>query len=81
LPALRYEPRIALDGGADGLRLIERLLDQARNRLPVGGCLLMEIEAGQGASLPSLADRFFPQATFSVTKDLAGFDRLAMIEK
>ncbi|QDU87851.1 Release factor glutamine methyltransferase [Pirellulimonas nuda] len=47
---LNHEPRLALDGGADGTSVIERLLPQAAARLKPGGRLFMEIS-------PMLADR------------------------
>jgi ribosomal protein L3 glutamine methyltransferase len=37
------EPRLALDGGADGLAIIRRLLRQARPRLKPHGLVLIEV--------------------------------------
>jgi release factor glutamine methyltransferase len=42
-----FEPRLALDGGPDGLAIFTRLIDGARNYLKPGGHLLVEIGAGQ----------------------------------
>jgi ribosomal protein L3 glutamine methyltransferase len=39
----RQEPRLALDGGTDGLDVIRRLLRQARTRLQPGGRVLIEV--------------------------------------
>jgi ribosomal protein L3 glutamine methyltransferase len=39
----RREPRLALDGGRDGLDVIRKLLRQARERLKPGGRLLIEV--------------------------------------
>jgi ribosomal protein L3 glutamine methyltransferase len=39
----RREPRMALDGGADGLAIIRKLLSQAGGRLNPGGCVLIEV--------------------------------------
>jgi release factor glutamine methyltransferase len=41
-PEVRGEPRLALDGGDDGLDLIRRLIRDAKSRLESGGALLME---------------------------------------
>ena len=41
-PLVQREPRLALDGGADGLALYPRLIAQARQLLPPGGLLLLE---------------------------------------
>jgi release factor glutamine methyltransferase len=46
-PEVRMEPRIALDGGEDGLELIRRIVPQAARRLSRGGSLLMEADPGQ----------------------------------
>lgn len=42
-----FEPHLALDGGPDGLRVFERLVDQARGYLEPGGHLLIEIGSTQ----------------------------------
>jgi release factor glutamine methyltransferase len=51
-----FEPRLALDGGPDGLAIFMRLIEQARSALVPGGYLLIEIgytqqDAGQAALL------------------------------
>ncbi|MBN1995017.1 MAG: peptide chain release factor N(5)-glutamine methyltransferase [Anaerolineae bacterium] len=77
----RYEPRPALDGGRDGLDLIRRLLAQAPTKLAPGGSLLIEIGAGQGAAAAGLAGEYFPQAHLEIKKDLAGLDRLLVLNR
>ena len=42
-----HDPLLALDGGADGLDLIRRLVSEARERLSPGGRILLEIGQGQ----------------------------------
>ena len=50
LPAeFRREPRLALDGGKDGLDVIRKLLRQARERLKPEGRLLIEVGGLQAA--------------------------------
>ena len=44
-----HEPRLALSGGADGLRLAQRVLAGARRRLAPGGVLLLEVGGTAGA--------------------------------
>jgi release factor glutamine methyltransferase len=47
-PGVRdYEPHAALDGGADGLRVVSRLIEQAAPRLKPGGDLILEIGTEQ----------------------------------
>jgi release factor glutamine methyltransferase len=76
----RYEPRLALDGGEDGLEVIRRLLPQAREKLKPGGSLLIEIGASQGQAVRQLAQFHFPGAAVAVKKDLAGLDRLLVVK-
>ena len=43
----RYEPRIALDGGNDGLDLIRKVIYKSKNILKINGTLALEIGNGQ----------------------------------
>ena len=75
-----FEPNLALDGGADGLRLIRRLLDHLPSRLNYPSVVLLEIEASLGAETLELAYAAFPNACVTLIQDLAGLDRLVRIE-
>jgi len=46
-PEYRYEPAMALDGGADGLDIVRRILAEAPRHLEAGGGLLCEIGRGR----------------------------------
>ena len=48
LAVTKWEPRLALDGGDDGLMLIRELLQQAPHYLQHNGNMLLEIGADQG---------------------------------
>ena len=74
------EPELALDGGADGLQLIRRLLELLPGWLAPGGLALLEIEASQGMMALSLAVDTFSEARVRLHQDLAGRDRLVTIE-
>jgi release factor glutamine methyltransferase len=76
LPVAEHEPRLAFDGGADGLDLIRRLLSQAKDFLTPSGRLLLEIEYRQGETGAALAQAAFPKAQVKVHQDLSGLDRL-----
>ena len=52
-PEVRHDPRLALDGGSDGLDLVRRLLLDAHQWLLPGGLLALELGAGQVATLIS----------------------------
>jgi release factor glutamine methyltransferase len=80
LEVARWEPRLALDGGPDGLDLIRRLLKQAPAYLNPGGLILLEIGADQGIATRQLGRDAFPTAVVSVRCDLAGLDRLVCID-
>ncbi len=73
-----HEPRLALDGGPDGLDVIRRLISQSQGLLEPGDGLLMEIGADQGAEVRSIAETFFPEddTIIRVHPDLAGRDRV-----
>lgn len=73
------EPALALDGGADGLDLIRRLLAALTAKMATGSLILLEIENRQGLAARVLAREAFPAADIQVKKDLAGHDRLAVI--
>lgn len=78
--SLAYEPRLALDGGEDGLTLIRRLLNQAPNHLNQPGLILLEIESTLGAESHALALSAFPTAEVCLHQDLTGLDRLVSIQ-
>jgi release factor glutamine methyltransferase len=75
-----WEPRLALDGGSDGLKLIRPLIKSASCSLAPGGLLLLEIEASQGAAACALAKAAFPDGEICLQPDLAGNDRLVIAQ-
>jgi release factor glutamine methyltransferase len=52
-----YEPRLALEGGDDGLATLRRIVADAPGRLAPGGVLATEVGAGQAASVVALFER------------------------
>ena len=80
-PEIReHEPRVALDGGPNGLREIGRLLEQAPSRLRPGGSLFVELGPPQAAAALALARRCFPGATAHILPDAAGLDRVLAVD-
>jgi ribosomal protein L3 glutamine methyltransferase len=64
-PEFKQEPRLALDGGADGLAIIRKLLRQARERLAPGGVVLLEVgglRAAMQREFAALAPHWFHSA-------------------
>ncbi|MCC6615764.1 MAG: peptide chain release factor N(5)-glutamine methyltransferase [Anaerolineae bacterium] len=79
LDVSRHEPTLALDGGADGLALIRRLLDRAPDVLALDGLLLLEMQYDQGAALTALAESALPGAQIDILRDYAGHERIVRI--
>lgn len=80
LPVYGREPDLALDGGSTGIFQIRRLIQETRAKLSPGGKLLLEIEARQGGEASQIAREAFPEARIQVIPDLAGHDRLLIVE-
>ncbi len=77
--AASFEPAAALDGGADGLDVIRRLLDLLPERLAPGGVALLEIGSDQGGALHAAAGHL-DRWEVRVEPDLAGQPRVAILE-
>ena len=75
-----YEPRLALDGGPDGLEYIGELLASAGPYLRPGGAILLEIGAAQGLAVTTLAEEHFPQARVDLLRDYAGLARVVRVQ-
>lgn len=80
LAVSRYEPRLALDGGADGLDLIRRLLAQIPGAINPGALILLEIGAGQGTAALALAQATLRPQRAELIHDYAGLDRIIRAE-
>ena len=76
----KHEPLVALDGGIDGLRLVEPLLYQSQKMISSDGLILMEIESTLSHSVFDLAAIVFPDASIKIHNDLAGLPRLIQIQ-
>ncbi|WDP89272.1 MAG: peptide chain release factor N(5)-glutamine methyltransferase [Desulfobacter sp.] len=76
-----HEPRLALDGGPDGLDAIRVILAQAGRRLNPGGQVVLEMGFDQKPGMTALAAEFDWVAGLEFIKDLAGHDRLAVLKK
>ncbi len=82
LPApVRHEPALALDGGADGLAVIDRLLERLPSALDGHGVALLEIGADQGTSIGEHVAALLPGWSCRVHADLAGLPRVAVVER
>ena len=71
-----HEPRVALDGGPDGLAVIARLVSGAPPLLRRGGWLLLEVGAGQAVAVRGLLERSGEYDGVATRRDLAGIERV-----
>jgi release factor glutamine methyltransferase len=76
-----HEPRVALDGGPDGLALVRRLLAQLDAHLLPGGITVFEIGASQGLAALAAAQAALPGWQVELRKDLAKLDRVLYVRK
>ena len=77
---IRREPVRALDGGPNGLEIIERLIRQAPFRIRPGGRVLLEVAPQQLESVLRIGREVFPTAQLSFAHDLSGAARVVSIE-
>ncbi len=77
---VQAEPRVALDGGPDGLTVIRRMLAQAAERVNRGGLVLTEIAPEQLDRVMAEAATLFPDARIRSAKDLLEMPRAVAIE-
>jgi release factor glutamine methyltransferase len=70
-----YDPRLALDGGADGLDAYRALIPQAARLLAPGGALVVEAGHGQSGDIQGLIDVAGLTCKRPPKADLAGIQR------
>jgi release factor glutamine methyltransferase len=78
---LTFEPRMALDGGADGLDHVRRLLDRLPDALAADGVAFLEIGADHGEGVLAAVAHQLPGWRASVQADLAGLARLVRVDR
>lgn len=76
-----HEPRLALDGGADGLDFYRIIADKAGAHLRSGGILALEIGEDQAGSVKRLLMKTKSYKGIRKVKDLAGLDRVLIAER
>lgn len=73
----RYDPRLALDGGEDGLDFYRRILAESPGYLLPGGVLLLEVGSDQGEWVQSQM-KAWGYRQVQIVKDLSGLDRAVL---
>ena len=76
-----HEPRVALDGGEDGLAVIRTVVSGAAMRLREGGALFLEIGMAQGSAVLRLLKAEAALSDGRIGTDLAGRPRFATARK
>lgn len=70
-----HEPRLALDGGQEGMELNRRIISEAPDWLKPGGLLFMEVDETQRQLLMDACRACGRYSEFQVLQDLSGKDR------
>jgi len=78
---LAYEPRMALDGGADGLDFYRRVIAEAGNFLNKEGLLFLEIGFSQGEDIEKIVFAGNDFAVDEIIKDYSGIERVMIMRK
>ncbi|NGZ59931.1 MAG: peptide chain release factor N(5)-glutamine methyltransferase [Nitrospira sp. LK265] len=76
-----FEPRLALVAGQRGTEFHERLLDDARPFLVLGGLLVMELGQGQAPLVRQAAERAGGYTGLQTVKDEAGIERVMIARR
>ncbi|MDX9755464.1 MAG: peptide chain release factor N(5)-glutamine methyltransferase [bacterium] len=71
-----YEPRLALDGGREGMNFYQSILDHAAPLLKPGGYILLEADPTLMAPIQAAVQRKRVFTEFSILQDAAGKDRV-----
>ncbi|HSI01579.1 MAG TPA: peptide chain release factor N(5)-glutamine methyltransferase [Reyranella sp.] len=76
----RFEPRLALDGGADGLDAYRAIAAAGPKLITSGGLLIVEVGEGQAVEISSILDRsgLRPAGRW---RDLGGVERVLAVEQ
>lgn len=79
--AASFEPRLALDGGTDGLTIVRRLLEALPSALVANGTALLEIGFNQDMAVEAAVEALPGAWHCRIQADLTGRPRLAHVER
>ncbi|MBI4947996.1 peptide chain release factor N(5)-glutamine methyltransferase [Candidatus Berkelbacteria bacterium] len=77
---LDFEPMVAIDAGEDGLKYITPFLENIGKHLSEKAVVGIEFWHTHGDDVRDLVEKYLPDYSVEVHKDLAGFDRFAVIK-
>jgi len=75
-PEIKYEPRIALDGGKDGLGFYRKIINQSPYYLKEGGFLIMEMGFNQKEAIKNIFQNSGNFQIIEIIKDYNNIDRV-----
>lgn len=78
---VEYEPHEAIFSGLDGLDTYRKFFEKAPQHLGKNGLIMTEIDETQASAVKNLVKKYLPSHKCKIIKDLAGFDRIAIIKK
>jgi release factor glutamine methyltransferase len=76
-----YEPRIALDGGEDGLSFYRRIIKGAAQYLKSKGYLIMELGIGQAPQVKEMIEKTLEFESIGIIKDYSQIERVIIARK
>lgn len=83
-PSIQHEPKSALVADNDGLALYEKLLEQISSFATcyvIRVTCFFEIDPSQSSRITMLINKYLPAAKVEIKKDLAGRDRVVIVEQ
>ena len=78
---VQNEPKIALDGGEDGLKFYKIIAENANKYLSENGIIFLEIGYDQKENVEKIFSYYNYYSNIKCIKDLAGNDRVIIIKK
>ncbi len=76
-----HEPRIALDGGEDGLAFYRRIIPEAHSYLREGGWFLLEVALGQSGHVSEMIEETGNFLKPESLPDLSGIGRVVKVQR
>lgn len=78
---VKYEPKVALDGGRKGLDFYKKMIPESAKRLKSKGFLILEMGFGQAEAIRDLIDRSGTYCEIKILKDYNGIDRVIFAKR
>jgi release factor glutamine methyltransferase len=80
-PEVRYEPRLALEAGLDGLDFYRRIIKDSPAYLGKGGYLALELGFGQHPAVQEIFELYPEFEIIEVVRDYSGIERVMVARK